>query len=151
MYELASGALALSLLYALYVVGNRAEPEEGDPDDDAEKVLAMSYRETGIPTHILTSNVRYLNERDRRGREKAVLGTSGDPYIDAARMQLVANQAHLDEVTLASRSVFNIPQSTIKPTTVNTIGGTLPFLPDDYIFQYQVGAHPKIGGVETPN
>lgn len=151
MFDFPAAALSAALLYALYSLGTRASPVAGDADDDTEQVLAMEYRNTSIPTHILDRNSTYLNERDRRGREKGIVGTSGDPFLDASRMQLVANQTQLDEVALASRCVFNIPTSTVKATTVTTIGGTLPWLPSDYIYQHQVGEHPKIGGVDTPN
>lgn len=151
MFDFPSAALSAALLYALYNLGMRAAPEAGDADEGTERVLAMEYRETGIPTHLVNQNVYYLNVRDSRGREKAKVGFSGDPYMDAARSRLLANQTQLDEVALAARSMFNVPASTVKATIVTTLGGTLPWLPSDYVYQLAVGAHPKIGGTDMPN
>lgn len=149
------GALLLgSAAYAAYLF--KTAPDENDVSlaDATSKEMelaakAVELRKTGIhaqqPLHDLHFRLVYPGQIN----DNVIPVTSGDPYLDAAALEIARERYHLEMLEKPINSTpFYIPAaSDRKPIIVTTLTGAKDAgIPEDYVFQTSTGLRKKRGG-----
>jgi hypothetical protein len=151
-YDVASAALAGSVLYALYALSDK----DDNPHIDTEQHVSYAedvrdLRTGGIPTHLLNRDSKYISERHRVGPESSVdFRSPFEIYKYAAMQRRTKTEVFADEVFNENRISFYIPRPTAAITRIHTVSGSYPGISNDYVFRGAQGIRPKIGGLEDP-
>jgi hypothetical protein len=144
--------LAGSIAYGFWTIQSQKTTDEElvemvHPSVKQIAELATEYRKHGIP--IFASRFgdnEYMPQLPSQGNANQIAITTGDPCVDAAKMEVARNLYFNKLNNLPQIRPYYAPSITSQPPIIiTTLGDPALFYDPSYIYQFNVGVKQKLG------